>query len=86
MATKKYIELQEFSDEDLANEIKETVDQFKKLKFDHAIRGLENPLLLRDVRRDIARLRTEERKRQMANMSEDQLAKRSKIRARRRKA
>ena len=41
MATKKYIELQEFSDEDLKNELVETQDQYKKLKFDHAIKGLE---------------------------------------------
>ncbi len=85
MASKKYLELQEFSDADLVNELKETLDQFQKLKFDHTIKGLDNPLLLRGVRRDIARLNSEVRRRELKNMSEDQIANRSKIRARRKK-
>ena len=56
MATKKYIELQELSNENLANELTLAVADYKKQKLDHAIRGLENPLELRGVRRDIARL------------------------------
>ena len=83
MATTKYIELQQYTDEDLQNEIKVTEDQYKKLKFDHAIRGLENPLLLKEVRRDIARLYTEQRAREIKAMTPEQLAKRSKIRRRR---
>ncbi len=85
MATTKYIELQQYTDEDLQNEINVTEDQYKKLKFDHAIRGLENPLLLREVRRDIARLYTEKRAREMKAMTPEQLAKRTKIVRRRRK-
>lgn len=85
MATKKFLELQEFSDADLQSELKETEAQYQKLKFDHAIKGLDNPLVLREVRRDIARLRTEIRRRQIAAMPEEQLANRSKIRARRRR-
>ncbi len=85
MATKKFLELQEFSDADLQSELKETEAQYQKLKFDHAIKGLDNPLVLREVRRDIARLRTEIRRREVAEMSADQLANRSKIRARRRR-
>jgi len=83
MATKKFIELQEFSSEDLASELKETQDQYKKLKFDHAIKGLENPLLLREIRRDVARLKTEVRRREVAEMTPEMSAKRTKIRARR---
>ena len=84
MATKKYIELQGYSDEELVNEIKVTEEDYKKLKFDHAIKGLDNPLLLRETRRDIARLKSEIRRRELASASEEQLANRSKIRARRR--
>jgi len=84
MATKKYIELQEFTDENLLNELKETEIQYKKLKFDHAVKGLENPQVIKEVRRDIARLNTEVRRREVANFSPEQLAKRSKIRNRRR--
>ncbi len=85
MATKKYLELQEFSDADLVNELKETEEQYQKLKFDHAIKGLDNPLRLREVRRDIARLNSEIRRREVVAMSAEDLAGRSKIRARRRK-
>lgn len=84
MATKKFLELKEFSDTDLQGELEATQVQYQKLQFDHAVKGLENPLVLREVRRDIARLQTELRRRQVANMSEEQLAKRSKIRNRRR--
>ena len=83
MATKKYIELQEFTDENLANEIAETVKQLKKVKFDHAVKGLDNPLVIREIKRDIARLKSEARRRELAAMTEDQLARRSKIRERR---
>jgi len=85
MATKKYIELQGYSDADLLNELKETEGNYQKLKFDHSVRGLDNPLRLREVKRDIARINTEIRKRQLAALSEDQLAKRSRIRNRRSK-
>ncbi len=84
MATKKYIELQEFTDADLLNELRETEVQYTKLKFDHAVKGLENPQTIKEIRRDIARLNTEVRRREMAAMTEEQLAKRSKIRNRRR--
>lgn len=57
--------------------------QFQKLTFDHAIKGLDNPMTIRDVRRDIARLQTEVRRRQMAGMSEAEIAQRDRIRNRR---
>ena len=85
MATKKYLELQEFNDADLKNELSEVEGQYVKLKFDHTIKGLDNPLALREIRRDIARLKTEIRRREVAAMSEAELAKRSKIRQRRSK-
>ncbi len=86
MASKKYLELQEFSDSDLVSELEQTEFQYQKLKFDHAIKGLDGPLVLREVRRDIARLKTEIRRREVANMSGEQIANRSKIRARRRRS
>jgi len=85
MATKKFLELQEFSAEDLANELKETKMQYQKQKFDHALKGLDNPLVLRDIRRDIARLQSEVRRREIAAMDDVAIANRSKIRLRRRK-
>jgi len=83
MATKKYLELKEFTAEELANELNETQSQYKKLTFDHSIKGLDNPLVLREVRRDVARIQTEIRRRQIDAMSPEQIANRSKIRRRR---
>lgn len=85
MATKKFLELQEISDADLMGELEATQKELNKMNFDHAATGLDNPISIRDVRRDIARLKTEIRRRELANASEAELAGRSKIRYRRRK-
>jgi large subunit ribosomal protein L29 len=85
MASKKFIELQEFTDPELMDELNQTEVQFKKMKFDHAIKGLDNPITLKEVRRDIARLKTEVSRRELAKMTSDDISNRSKIRARRRK-
>ena len=84
MATKKFLELQDFTDEELQQELKEAQQEYVSLKFDHSVAGLENPMVLRNLRRDIARLKTEIRRRELAQMSPEQLAKREKIRFRRR--
>ena len=86
MPSKKTIELQEFSDADLKNELLETEAQYQKLCFDHAIKGLDNPLTIREVRRDIARLQTEIRRRELSATAPEELAKRDRIRARRRQS
>lgn len=85
MASKKFLELQEFSDAELQSELSEIEVQYQKLKFDHAIKGLDNPIKLKEVRRDVARLKTEIRRRELNGYTEEQLANRSRIRARRRK-
>ena len=85
MATKKFLELQEYSPADLEAELNKTQADYQKLKFDHAIRGLDDPSALREVRRDIARLKTEIRRRSLAEASADELANRTKIRARRKR-
>lgn len=86
MASKKYIELQGYSEEELRSEIAETEVQYAKMRFDHNVMGLENPQTLREVRRDIARMKSELRRRELSNATPEELANRSKIRARRRKA
>lgn len=85
MATKKYTELQEFKTEDLVSEITETEAQYRKLKFDHAVKGLDDPLTIREVRRDIARMKTELRRRELADATPEDLSQRSKTRKRRRR-
>jgi large subunit ribosomal protein L29 len=59
MATKKFLELKEMAQEDLVAELKESKNQLQKLKFDHSLKGLDNPLTIKELRRDIARLQTE---------------------------
>ncbi len=86
MATKKFIELGEMSDTDLKAELTQMNGQYHKLRFDHTIKGLDNPVTLRSTRRDIARIQTEMRRREMTAMSSEQTAKRSRIRSRRKKA
>ncbi|MEJ8820102.1 50S ribosomal protein L29 [Lacibacter sp. H407] len=50
---------------DLTARIKEDEMRLKKLEFAHAISPLENPVSIRGLRRDIARLKTELRRKQM---------------------
>lgn len=85
MASNKSLEYKDFSVEDLKNELTNKQNEYKQLRFDHAVTGLENPLSLRELRRDIARINTEIRNRELAEMSEEEVAGRSKIRFRRKK-
>ncbi|HET6721174.1 MAG TPA: 50S ribosomal protein L29 [Chitinophagaceae bacterium] len=49
---------------DLVARIKEDELRLKKIKFAHTISPLENPVSIRGLRRDIARLKTELKKKQ----------------------
>jgi large subunit ribosomal protein L29 len=57
--------IKELSVNDLTARIKEDEQRLKKLEFAHAISPLENPVSIRGLRRDVARLKTELRKKQM---------------------
>ncbi len=50
---------------DLKAKISEDQLRLKKLEFAHAISPLENPMNIRGLRRDIARLKTELKKKEM---------------------
>ena len=50
---------------DLRSKIQEDQLRLKKLEFAHAISPLENPMNIRGLRRDIARLQTELKKKEM---------------------
>ncbi|MCS3800228.1 50S ribosomal protein L29 [Niastella sp. OAS944] len=58
--------LKEMSEADLKARIQEDELRLKKLEFAHAISPLENPMSIRDLRRDVARLKTELRTRELA--------------------
>jgi large subunit ribosomal protein L29 len=55
--------LKDMSETDLKARIQEDELRLKKLQFAHAISPLENPMSVRSLRRDIARLKTELQKR-----------------------
>ena len=52
------------NESDLVARIKEDEVRLKKIQFAHSISPLENPVSIRGLRRDIARLKTELKKKQ----------------------
>ena len=59
-------EIREMSDGDIHARVAELEEERFRLKFRSATEPLENPLRLRTIRRDIARLKTILRERQLA--------------------
>jgi large subunit ribosomal protein L29 len=58
--------LKEMSETDIKARIEEDTLRLKKLEFAHAISPLENPMSIRELRKDIARLKTALHNRAMA--------------------
>jgi large subunit ribosomal protein L29 len=54
--------LKDMNEGDLKARIQEDELRLKKLEFAHAISPLENPMSIRSLRKDVARLKTELRK------------------------
>jgi len=50
--------LKDLNETELSARIQEDQQRLKKLEFAHAISPLENPMSIRDLRKDIARLQT----------------------------
>ncbi|RZJ88844.1 MAG: 50S ribosomal protein L29 [Chryseobacterium sp.] len=55
----KNADIKNLSKEDLTNQLAEAQANYTKTKLAHKISPLENPILIRDLRRSIARLNTE---------------------------
>lgn len=85
MASSKTLELRSATDEDLQDQLSETTSSLEKMKFDHTVNTIENPLRLREIRRDVARIKTEIRRRELEAMTPEQAAGRDNIQRRRRK-
>jgi len=83
MATKKFLELQNMAADAINAELKQASADLVRMKFDHGSKGLQNPIELKSLKRDIARLKTELRAREISAMMSEQLAGRSNIRLRR---
>jgi large subunit ribosomal protein L29 len=64
MSKKKTVEdYRSLDDQALNTKIQDEEVRIKKMKFNHAVNPLENPLSIRQLRRTIAQLKTEQRKR-----------------------
>jgi large subunit ribosomal protein L29 len=57
--------LKELNESDLSARIREDELRLKKLKFAHAISPLESPVSIRQLRKDIARLKTAQAKKKI---------------------
>ena len=57
--------IQTLGADDLKARIQEDELRLKKLEFAHAISPLENPMSIRNLRRELSRLKTELRKKQL---------------------
>jgi large subunit ribosomal protein L29 len=58
-------EIRELETKDLAELVEEEVGKYNQMKLNHAIAPLENPSRIKAARRNIARLKTELRQRQL---------------------
>ncbi|MEO6758700.1 MAG: 50S ribosomal protein L29 [Saprospiraceae bacterium] len=82
---KEKLDVAGMTEEGLQTELASMEREYQTMKFDHTVKGLSNPLELRELRRDIARINTEARSRELVAMSPEELELRSKLRARRRR-
>jgi large subunit ribosomal protein L29 len=58
-------EVRELTDQEIAERIAQLQEERFRLRFRSATQQLENPMLLRTIRRDIARLKTAQREREL---------------------
>lgn len=65
MAKEKGTDYRSLDNEGLANKISEEQLRMKKTRFSHAVNPIENPLIIKQMRREIARMKTESRKREL---------------------
>lgn len=66
MKTNDLRDLRDKSASELNDEMNELKEQLFKLRFQHATNQLDNPLQLKTVRRDIARIKTILRERELS--------------------
>jgi large subunit ribosomal protein L29 len=63
-------EIRELGDADIEQQIEETQEELFRLRFRSATQLLENPMLVRSLRRDIARMKTILRERELEQAEE----------------
>ena len=62
----KVEEIRKMSDEELSSELASLKEELFKLRFQHATKQLDNPAQIAQVKRDIARVMTIQREKQLA--------------------
>ena len=85
MAKEQEVNLVDMDAAALNAELNSLQHEYANMKFDHAVKGRANPMEIPALRRDVARVHTEIRRREIALMTPEQLELRSKTRARRRR-
>jgi large subunit ribosomal protein L29 len=63
--------VRELTDDEIHEEVSQAKEELARLKYRAAFEDLENPSLLRTLRRDIARLKTVERERTVVEGKRD---------------
>ena len=63
----KISKINEMSSPDLTKELEELKKELFKLRFSLATNGLDNPMKIKEVRKDIARIKTVLRQRELAD-------------------
>ncbi|MGF7139687.1 50S ribosomal protein L29 [Roseimarinus sediminis] len=61
----KNSEIKELTTKEIAERIDAEKEKLTRMKLNHAVSPLDNPITLQEVRRNIARLKTEMRNRQL---------------------
>ena len=61
----KIAEIRELSTAELKERVEADVTRYAQMKLNHAISPLENPMQLKSLRRDIARMKSELRSREL---------------------
>jgi large subunit ribosomal protein L29 len=72
--SKEQVSFSSTTDSDLASETVRMEAEYNQMKFDHSVRGMANPLEIRELRREIARAKTEQRARVIAAFTPAEIA------------
>ncbi len=63
-------DIKELTTEELWEKVRNEKSRYKKLRFNHEVSPLDNPNMLKELRKDIARLMTEIRERELKEEQE----------------
>ena len=72
MASKKFEDLSKMSTDDLAVELEAAQREYHQMRFDNYAQGIPSTAAIPELRRDIARIKTEQRRRELEAMNDGQ--------------